>query len=79
MTYEITVDFYDEDSDVGKARRYSQILNKYDARGIGHERTRTSSMFISSEKPLNLEQLAKDLGDIKILSVREIALTSAGK
>lgn len=71
MNYAIDVGF-DDDTDVVTSRKYYRILDKYGALGIGHEKTQTSTMFISPEKPLNLEQLASDLGDIPILSVREM-------
>ena len=73
MDYKIDVGFYDDASDVGQIRTYYRALEKYDAKGIGHEKTRTSTMFLSSDKPLNIRQLTKDLEDIKILSVRKVA------
>lgn len=75
MRYEIIVDFDDSTADVVTSRTYYSVLEKYNAWGIGHEKTKTSSMFIKSEKPLDLEALANDLArdDIKILSVRKAA------
>jgi hypothetical protein len=73
MNYKILVDFDDETADVVKSRTYFQALKKYDATSIGHEKTKTSSMFISSEKPLNLEELSRDLENIGIFAVRKTA------
>jgi len=73
MNYEILVDFDNETADVVTLKTYFQALEKYDATGIGHKKTKTSSIFISSKKPLNLEELSKDLGNIKIFSVRKTA------
>ena len=73
MNYEIFVDFDDETADVVKSRTYFQVLKKYDATGFGHGKTKTSTILISSEKPLNLEELSRDLGNIKIFSVRKNA------
>ena len=71
MDYEIVVDFDDRAADVVKSQRYFEVLEKYDAKGIGNDKTKTSSMFVSSEKPLDVKGLAKELGDIKILSVKK--------
>lgn len=73
MKYEIRVDFDDCTFDLIKSRGYYQFLDRYKALGIGHERTRTSSILVSSEEPLNREQLAKDLENIKIISVNRFA------
>lgn len=71
MRYEIDVNFDDETADVGREGVYFDVLSKYQASGIGHDKTKTSTITIRSEKPLNVEQLARDLGDIKILNVRQ--------
>ncbi len=69
--YEIAVDFDDEVASVGDSKTYFSVLDKYDALGIGHDRSGTSTMLISSEQSLNIDELAEDLEDIKILEVFE--------
>ena len=73
MDYEIIVDFDDKTADVVRSERYFSVMDKYNARGIGHEKTKTSSLFIPSEKRLDIGALIIDLGDIKILSVKKVA------
>jgi len=73
MNYEVRVGFDDRTADVVASKAYFYVLDKYDALGIGHEKTRTSTMFISSEKPITLEGLAGELGDIPVLSVKKVA------
>jgi len=47
------------------------VENKtYKRAGIGHESNGTSSIFLQSDKPLSLEQIAKELGDIEVVAVR---------
>ena len=71
MIYKIDVSFDSETVSVAKSEVYFQVLEKYDALGIGHRHT--STMFISSRKKLNLEEVSKDLGDIPVLSVKKFA------
>jgi hypothetical protein len=71
MTYEVVVAFDDDTADAVTLDNYFRALRKYNARGIGNVKNQTSSMFMSSEEPLNLEELTKDLSCIKILSVRK--------
>lgn len=71
MHYEIEVKFDDVCASVSDRVRYFGIMDKYKATGIGHEKKGTSTLFIDSEKPLNLEQIAAEFGDIKILSVHK--------
>jgi|WetSurMetagenome_2_1015567.scaffolds.fasta_scaffold86014_2 hypothetical protein len=65
MNYVIVVDFDDKTSDAAAQKTYFSMLDKYGARGIGDEDGK-SRIFVHSEKPLNLEELAKDLSGIKI-------------
>lgn len=69
MRYEILVAFNDEVASRPEQELYSRVADKYKALCIGHDKTGTSSMLIQSDTSLNLEQLAKDLEDIKILEV----------
>ena len=69
--YEIVLKFDDEIASVGEREAYSRVARKYDAVSMGHDKTRTCSMFIQTETPLNLEALAKELDDIRIISVRD--------
>ncbi len=63
---EVLVAFDDECADVVTSRRYFDMLDKYDALGIGHS-DGTSSMFLADKKDLTC--LKRGLGDIKILDV----------
>jgi hypothetical protein len=69
MHYEIRLNFDDEIASLGEQEAYSRVADKYHALCIGHDKTRTSSMFVKTSEPLNLEELAKEFGDIKILKV----------
>jgi len=75
MRYEIDVEFDDGNCALHETKAYFAFLEKYDASGIGHERTGTSTIFIKG--PLNMRQIRKDLDGIKdgirILSVTPIA------
>ena len=71
IKYEVEVAFDDRVADVVNQRTYFDALDKYDAVGMGHDRTGTSSMFILSEKPLSIDELTKNLGDIEILRISE--------
>ena len=69
MRYEIHVELDDSCLDVVTSKTYHEFLDKYNALGVGHDRTQTSTIFLSSEKPLDLEELARDLEGIPILSI----------
>jgi hypothetical protein len=69
MRYEILVAFNDETACRSEQELYFRVADKYKALCIGHDKTGTSSLLIRSDIPLNLEQLSKDLGEIKILEV----------
>lgn len=71
MAYEVHVDFDDERADIDTSKKYFDALRKYDAIGMGHEKTRTSSMFIESDK-LDVKELKKGLGNILVISVKRI-------
>lgn len=62
------VGFCDPHSDVVTHRKYFDFLNRYQAIGTGNREKGTSTVIISSEKELALEQLIRDLGEIPIIS-----------
>ena len=64
--YEIVVRFDDSNSDVVTSRTYFGVLDKYDAAGTGH-RNGTSSISVSCS-PETLEEIKRDLGDIRVIS-----------
>ena len=68
MSYEVLLAFDIGVTDTVTSRKYFQALEKYNATGMGHERTMTSSMFIPG--PLNIGELTRDLEGIAILSIR---------
>jgi len=72
MTYHVRVAFDDACASVVDSRTYYATLDIYRAVGIGHEKTGNSSMFISSDQPMNRKELAKSLKGIKILSICKI-------
>lgn len=69
--YQIKIAFVYRISSVSDSENFFSILGRHDALGIGHEKTETSTMLIASEEPLNLEKSDEDLGDIKILEIRQ--------
>ena len=71
LRYKIDVDFDDQNIDVTSRRNYFDVIHKYDADTIGHEKTGTSTIFLSAER-LNLRQLVKDLVNIPIISVKTL-------
>jgi len=72
MNYRIDLNLNDEIAPMFVLSAYSRIREKYNALGIGHERTGTSTMFTSSINPKDLEKLMKELKAerIEILSVQ---------
>ena len=71
--YNVRVRFDDRTASACDAEAYSKALKKYDAVGVGHEKTGTSTIFVRSDRPINLKKLAEDLGAIKIIQVRKKA------
>jgi hypothetical protein len=69
MRIEVTVNLDDAIADVVTLRRYYDCLDKYEALGIGHEKTGTSTMIMKSGRSLDIGELTRDLGNIEILSV----------
>ena len=70
--YELRLKLDDSTADVVALGKYFAVAQKYGATCIGHEKTGTSSMFITSDRPLNLEDLAKDLEGIEILGISKL-------
>ncbi|MEX2016884.1 MAG: hypothetical protein WD876_00215 [Candidatus Pacearchaeota archaeon] len=70
MRYQVLVNFDNYESTDEERKTYFSVLNKYHALGIGNSGNKTSTMLIDSDTPLTKDDLAKDLGDLEILSFR---------
>ena len=71
--YELEVKFYDDTASQGQQHDFYEFLRIYDTIGIGHKKTETSTVNISSNIKLTQEGLAKLLGEnIPILSFKKV-------
>jgi len=71
--YEVEVKYHDDNADQATRSRYYRILEMHDGVGIGHKKTLTSTMNISSETELTKNELENLLGDdIPILSFNQL-------
>ena len=64
---EVVVDFYEDDSDMAKSEGYFRILDKYDALGIGNDKSRNSSIFIDNSR---LSELKNELHNLEIKVIK---------
>lgn len=67
--YKVEVEFDDRTAVQEQRQRYFGALDSYSALGIGHSKTRTSTILFSSPKKEDLAALVDALRDIKVLSV----------
>ena len=71
--YEVEVKFQEDTATPHQHARYKEVLMMYDGVGVGHKKTETSTMHISSRKELTQEGLARFLSDeIPILSFKRM-------
>lgn len=71
--YEVLVKFDDRIGGSDTHKPYFKTMDKYNAMGIGHDRTSNSSLFIETTKPLNRTGLQRELGEEnKILRISKI-------
>ena len=64
--YEIVVNFDDRTAGQTERKTYFDFVDKYNAAATGHERTRTSTLCITTDEVLTLERVTEELPGLKI-------------
>lgn len=72
INYKLDVSFDDNTAGVVESKTDYNFLTKYDAIGVGHEKTKTSTILFFLDKPLSKNILINDLENISLNSIEMI-------